>query len=252
MPARVTALSVRRKSSRSRGTSAKRIFLPYIFLVSFGLPALSVLNGLGVLGGDRSSQLPVSATVATAVAKSNWQNQVDVVFNPGYQLSKEQMQGYRLADEIPNHPEKYGLDNLGLAPLNFTPAQMEIWLALVHTESRFLHLDPDTGAVLRSEKGCLGETQGCNAVCPEAMWLVQTTNVWCGAKTFQYFWNLYGVDHNVLSIHLAIAGYKGAFLMQDTSGDLVNDPTTGLPIVDPELEWQVRKVEGQLVWLHKP
>jgi len=228
-------------------------------LALIGVPILSVLHGLGWLGGETQMGQPeVLPAIQTApAATGDWQDLVNVSFVPGYQLSPSQMEIYELVDTVPNNPGKYGLDNLGLTPLGLTDIQEEVFKTLVHTESLFQHYDPETGEILTSEAGCLGATQGCNNVCPVEMWLVPTTNVWCGAKTFLSYWNHYRVDQNPLNLHLALAGYKGAFLMIDTDFDgykdtVVNDAVSGLPIVDPELRWQVEKVTGQLVWFNKP
>lgn len=260
MPARVATLPRRRYTSRSRGPSARITVLPFFSLFVIGIPIFSVLHGLGLLGFgvvvDQSQVSPVAN--ATVVVSGNWQNRFSVGFVPGYQLSSSQMEIYELVDTVPNNPEKWGLDNLGLYPLGLTEIQEEIFKTLVHTESNFQHYDPETGAVLTSEEaGCLGATQGCNDVCPVEMWLSPTTNVWCGAKTFLSYWNHYRVDENPFNLHLALAGYKGAFLMIDTDFDgkkdtVVNDPVSDLPIVDPELVWQVEKVTNQLVWFDKP
>ncbi len=258
MPARVATLPRRRYTSRSRGPSARITVVPFFSLFVIGMPILSVLHGLGLLGdGTSMDQTQVSPTVQVVSATSgNWQDSFSVSFVPGYQLSSSQMEIYELVDTVPNNPEKWGLDNLGLYPLGLTEVQEEVFKTLVHTESLFQHYDPETGEVLTSEAGCLGVTQGCNDVCPVEMWLVPTTNVWCGAKTFLSYWDHYRVDENPFKLHLALAGYKGAFKMDDTDFDgkkdtVVNDPVTDLPIVDPDLVWQVEKVTNQLAWFPK-
>jgi hypothetical protein len=258
MPAHVATIPRRRYSSRSRGPSAKIIITPYLAVAFIGVPILSVLHGLGLLSSGQMDQVQIPLVAQPSQNETgNWQGQVMVSFVPGYQLDSSQMEIYELVDTVPNNPEKWGLDNLGLSSLGLTEIQKEVFKALVHTESLFQHYDPETGEVLTSDYGCKGATQGCNNVCPREMWLAPTTNVWCGAKTFLSYWNHYDVDANPLNLHLALAGYKGAFLMIDTDLDgnkdtVVYDSVSDLPIVDPDLVWQVEKVTNQLVWFDRP
>lgn len=240
------------RARRSPG-SAPVIFI--LALVFVGLPALSVWSSLNPSSETVAQSQPIPVAPVEPIS-GNWQDSVEPVFTPGYQLSTSQMEVYELLATVPNDPVKYGLDNLGLPVLGFTRAQQEALFALALSESQMLHTD-ETGGVLTSEAGCVGVMQGCNDMCLWEYWLARTTNVWCGAFTFRFYWNHYGVDENPLMLHYAFAAYKGAFLMEDTDWDgkkdtVVYDDTTGLPFVDPDLAWQVQLAESYLTWVPKP
>lgn len=228
-------------------------------LVGFlGMVVVGVVIAAFVANADPKTNLAVSTASfgpvenQSAPVSGNWQDSVEFVFNPQPRLNKSQMEIFELVQTIPNHPEKFGLDNFGLYSLNFSRDKQEAFQALVMSESLYQHLDPETGELLRSSKGCVSITQGCNNVCPVAMWEEKTTNVWCGAKTFTWFWDQLGVDENPMMLYYAYAGYKGIFTSEDTDGDgiedsWVKDPATGLPYIPEDLKWQIELALSYLV-----
>lgn len=169
----------------------------------------------------------------------------DIVYNPPFKLDSldsQQRQVFDLIDDVPNHPERYHLDLLGLTSIGLDYNQQQVFDALGPTEGSMRQFNDD-GSVVTSESGCLGALQGCDwNICPVELWNQLYTNIWCGAKAFREQLRMWdGV------FTYAVAGYKGIWqYSRDASGELVLDQN-GNPIIlrdengNPKIEAQYQE-----------
>lgn len=180
----------------------------------------------------------------------------DIVYNPPFALSSldnQQRQVFDLIDDVPNHPERYHLDLLGLASIGLDYNQQQVFDALGPTEGSMRQFNAD-GSVVTSESGCLGALQGCDFnICPEEFWRQLYTNIWCGAKAFQEQLRMW--DGNFT---YAIAGYKSAWqYSRDADGNHILDENgnwiilrddAGNPKIEEKYQEQVDRVFNTLTF----